>query len=167
MLPRRKFLIAALAGLAMGAGPRLPRAATTVLLPSDANRRFSIYYKGDKIGTHRVRNSLAGGESRVDTEIDMRVKALFFTLFCFSHRSEEIWRNGMLVSLQSDTPSCTAISLLACPTTTQSITSRSRTADSPMRAATASLPSRGPSPRPYPRARAGPSARCVPGKAGS
>lgn len=31
------------------------------------------------------------------------VKALFFTLFAYNHRSEEIWRDGRLMSLSSKT----------------------------------------------------------------
>jgi len=101
--PRRKLLISALAGAAMCAVPRLPLAETLVTLSNNsANRRFSIFYKGSKIGAHAV-SSTANGETRVTTEINLLVKALFFTVFSFSHRSEENWRNGMLVSLKSDT----------------------------------------------------------------
>lgn len=104
VMPRRKLLISALAGAALGVVPRLPLAATLVSLPSNsANRRFSIFYKGDKIGAHTISNTPATGETRVTTEINMLVKAWFFTVFSFSHRSEENWRNGMLVSLKSDT----------------------------------------------------------------
>jgi hypothetical protein len=103
-LQRRKLLISALAGVASGAVPRLARAATPVILPSDAaNRRFSILYKGDKVGAHTVAHSPATGETHVTTEINLVVKALFFTVFSFTHRSEESWRDGMLMSLKSDT----------------------------------------------------------------
>lgn len=104
VLARRKLLISALAGAALGALPRTPLARTLVTLPSDsANRRFSIFYKGDRIGAHTVSNTPATGGTRVTTEIDMLVKAWVFTVFSFSHRSEESWRNGMLVALRSDT----------------------------------------------------------------
>lgn len=104
VLPRRKLLISALAGAAMCAVPRLPVAQTPVTLPSNsANRRFSIFYKGSKIGTHTISNTPENGETRVTTDINLRIKVLFFTAYSFSHRSEENWRNGMLVSLKSDT----------------------------------------------------------------
>jgi hypothetical protein len=104
VLPRRKLLISALAGAAMCAVPRLPLAQTLVALPSNsANRRFSIFYKGNKIGAHTISNTAENGETRVTTEINLLVKVLFFTAYSFSHRSEENWRNGMLVSLKSDT----------------------------------------------------------------
>lgn len=104
VLLRRRLLISALAGAAMGAVPRLSFAGTPVTLPSDsANRRFSIFYKGDRIGAHTVSNTPETGETRVTTEINLLVKAMFFTVYSFSHRSEENWRNGMLVFLKSDT----------------------------------------------------------------
>ncbi len=67
------------------------------------NRRFSVLYKGDKIGAHTVLYSSATGETRVDTEIHLLVKVAFFTVFAFSHRSEETWRDGRLMSLNSET----------------------------------------------------------------
>jgi hypothetical protein len=104
VLPRRRLLISALAGTAIGTAPRVPFAASLVTLPSDsANRRFSIFYKGDRIGAHVVSNTPATGETRVTTEIDLVVKAMFFTVYSFSHRSEERWRDGRLVALKSDT----------------------------------------------------------------
>ena len=38
--------------------------------------------------------SSATGETRVGTEIHLLVKVAFFTVFAFSHRSEETWRDG-------------------------------------------------------------------------
>jgi hypothetical protein len=43
------------------------------------------------------------GEIRINTEIVLAVKALFFTVFSFSHSSEELWRNERLVFLKSET----------------------------------------------------------------
>jgi hypothetical protein len=104
MVPRRKLLISVLAGATLAAAPRLLRARTPVTLPNEAaNRRFSIFYKGDKVGAHTVSHRSATGETRVTTEIDLLVKAWFVTLFSFSHHSEENWRNGILISLKSDT----------------------------------------------------------------
>ncbi len=62
-----------------------------------------MLYKGDKIGTHTVQYSSPTGETRVDTEIHFRVKVAFFTVFTFSHRSQETWRDARLVSLNSET----------------------------------------------------------------
>lgn len=71
--------------------------------PAAANRRFSVLYEGNRIGSHTVLYSAATGETRVSTEIHLLVKVAFFTVFAFSHRSEETWRDGRLTSLDSET----------------------------------------------------------------
>jgi hypothetical protein len=70
--------------------------------PQPAIRRFSVLNKGFKIGAHTVSLS-ATGETRVDTDIDLSVKVAFLSVFAFSHRSEETWRNGRLIFLNSET----------------------------------------------------------------
>jgi len=83
-LPRRKLLLSALAAAAMYAMPTVPLAQPRVSLPSDStNRRFSIFYKGDRIGAHTV-STTGNGEMRVTTDIKMVVKVLFLTVFSFS-----------------------------------------------------------------------------------
>ena len=101
---RRTLLMSALVGTAACALPRFASSAVAILLPDQAaNRRFSIFYKGDRIGAHTISFSAATGQTRVTTEIDLVVKALFFTVFAYSHCSEEIWRDGRLISLTSET----------------------------------------------------------------
>lgn len=91
---RRALLVSAVAGAAEYALPRLTRAAAPVVPNGAANQRFSVFYKGHRIGPHAVSYSAAAGETRITTETDLRVKALFFTVFAFSHRSEDSWRDG-------------------------------------------------------------------------
>jgi hypothetical protein len=82
----------------------LARTSAAVVVPaSSANRRFKVLYAGEKIGAHTIAYSAATGETRITTEIDLVVKVLFFTMFSYSHRSEEIWRGGRLMSLNSRT----------------------------------------------------------------
>lgn len=101
---RRTLLGAGLAGAVSSAFPRLAHAATEIVVPAAAgNRRFSVLYKGNRIGAHTVLYSAASGETRVNTEIHLLVKVAFFTVFKFSHRSEETWRAGQLVTLNSET----------------------------------------------------------------
>ena len=68
-----------------------------------ANRRFSVLYKGIRIGTHTISYSSATGETRVNTDIHLEVKLAFVTAYAFSHRSEETWRAGRLTSLTGET----------------------------------------------------------------
>jgi len=76
------------AGAVSNAFPRVAHAATAIVLPTAAgNRRFSVLYKGDRIGAHTVSYSSATGEPRVNTDIHLLVKVAFFTVFAFSHRS--------------------------------------------------------------------------------
>jgi hypothetical protein len=94
----------AIAGAAACALPRFAHAATAIVVPaSTANRRFKVLYAGERIGTHTIMYSAATGETRITTEIGLAVKALFFTVFAYNHRSEEIWRDGRLMSLNSET----------------------------------------------------------------
>lgn len=96
--------MSAIAGIAGCALPRLARASTAIVVPtSTANRRFKVLYAGETIGSHMVTYSPATGETRITTEINLVIKALFFTMFAYSHRSEEIWRDGRLMSLNSKT----------------------------------------------------------------
>jgi hypothetical protein len=96
--------MAGIAGAVSCAMPRVAHAATPIVLPAaTANRQFSVLYKGNKIGAHTILYSSATGETRVSTEIHLLVKVFLFTVFAFKHRSEEIWRGGQLMSLNSET----------------------------------------------------------------
>src|ERR1700720_3954316 len=101
---RRELLMGGFAGAVSCAFPLVSHAATALVLPTAAaDRRFSVKYKGIRIGTHAVSYSSATGETRVKTQINLEVKVAFITAYAFSHRSEETWRAGRLVSLNSET----------------------------------------------------------------
>ena len=98
---RRTLMASVLAGAAACA---LPRRARAIVVPSEAgNQRFSVFYQGNRIGAHTVSYSVATGDTRVTTVIDLVVRRFMFTVFAFSHRSEEVWRAGRLMSLSSVT----------------------------------------------------------------
>ncbi len=101
---RRAFLIAGFAGAVSCAVPHVALAVAAIGSAGAAgNRRFSVFYKGHRIGAHTVLYSSESEDMRINTEIHLLVKIAFFTVFAFSHRSEETWRDGQLVSLRSDT----------------------------------------------------------------
>ena len=102
-IQRRAFLVAALAAAVSCAFPRVARAVTAPGLTAAGNRRFSVLYKGHRVGAHTVLYSSESGDTRVNTEIYLSVKIAFFTVFALSHRSEETWRDGRLMSLRSKT----------------------------------------------------------------
>jgi hypothetical protein len=103
-IQRRAFAIGGFAAAVGCSVPPVARAATALVLPRAApNRRFSVLYKGNRIGTHAVSYSSATGEMLVETEIHIEAKLAFFPAYAFSHRSEEAWRAGRLMSLISET----------------------------------------------------------------
>lgn len=103
-LSRRAVLMAGCAGLAAHLLPRSASAVTAIVLPlAGDERRFSVFYKGSRIGAHTILYSSVTGETQVSTRINLLVKAAFFTVFRFGHSSTEIWRDGQLMSLRSET----------------------------------------------------------------
>ena len=103
-VPRRALLMAGCAGVVGCAVPRIAHAATPIVMPEAAgDRRLSVLYRDDRIGTHTVPYSSATSETRVDTEIHLLVKVAFLTVFAFSHLSRGTWRAGQLLSLNSET----------------------------------------------------------------
>ena len=103
-IQRRAFVIGGFAAAVGCSVPPVAHAATALALPTaSASRRFSVLYKGYRIGTHAVSYSSATGEMLVKTEIHLEAKLAFFPAYAFSHRSEEAWRAGQLMSLSSET----------------------------------------------------------------
>ena len=101
---RRTLVMGGFAAAINCAVPPVARAATAFVLPNPAaSRRFSVRYKGIKIGTHTISYSSATGETHVKTEINLEVKLAFITAYAFSHRSQETWRAGRLTSLSGET----------------------------------------------------------------
>jgi hypothetical protein len=103
-LPRRALLMSVIAAAVTSSVPARLLAAALITAPADAaNRRFSLVYKGHTIGRHVVRSAPVIEDVRVSTEVDVTVKRLFLTVFSYSHRSEERWRDGRLMALKSVT----------------------------------------------------------------
>ena len=103
-LHRRTFCMAAIAAAAGSVVPWSARAVSALSFPVEAaNRRFSVLYKGDRVGRHLVWSAPAGEGIRVTTEVELTVKRWFLTLFSYRHRSEEVWHDGRLRTLHSET----------------------------------------------------------------
>lgn len=64
---------------------------------------FDVLWGGDVIGAHVVRFEAEGGDLRVHSAIDITVKVLWITAFDYHHTSTEVWRDGRLVSFDSET----------------------------------------------------------------
>lgn len=64
---------------------------------------FDVLREGAPIGIHRVIIDERDGETRVEIAIDLAVRFAFLTLYRYTHRSHETWRDGRLVALDAQT----------------------------------------------------------------
>ncbi len=86
-------------GLSLAASP----AAGVELFPQDSAWRFLVLRHGNVIGEHRFDFSRRGDDFVVEVAIDIAVDFLGITLFRFTHRAEEVWRDGWLHALTAAT----------------------------------------------------------------
>ena len=68
-----------------------------------APTRFSVRLRGVPIGVHQVRFLDDGGDLIVETAIDLELTVAFVSVFTFTHRNTERWRDGRLIALDSTT----------------------------------------------------------------
>jgi hypothetical protein len=99
-----------MAGFAAAVGCAFPHGALAITTigatgatGATKDRHFSVLYGDRRIGSHSIVYSSDGEDTRVSTEIRLVTKVAFITVFAFNHRSEEIWRDGRLISLRSET----------------------------------------------------------------
>ncbi len=70
---------------------------------SDLDVEFLIKREGKVIGYHRVDVRQEGGVTAVRTEIKIKVKFGPIALYRYSHQNNEVWRNGALLNMASQT----------------------------------------------------------------
>jgi hypothetical protein len=101
MTSRRRLLgLAAVAAAMPLMGSSLFGRARAAVPP---DMHFRALRDGSHIGGHRIKFRIDGDRLVVETQVDIAIKALMFTVFRFRHRSEEIWQAGRLVSVDSST----------------------------------------------------------------
>lgn len=64
---------------------------------------YTVLRDGNPIGTHSFSIDTNGADTNVTVNTDIKVKALFFTVYQFIHDSKETWNNGHLTALTSTT----------------------------------------------------------------
>lgn len=79
-----------------------PSLAQIAGVPSDGRLDFAVYREGDEIGSHSFAFRVEGPELSVEVVTDVAVDVAFITVFRFEHRARELWREGKLVSLTSE-----------------------------------------------------------------
>jgi hypothetical protein len=104
MMQRRqalRLLAGTAAGLTLGAGA--PLASACEMFPQEKGWRFLVLRHGNVIGAHVFTFSRRGDDFVVEVAIDIAVELLGITVFRFTHRAEEVWRQGWLHALTSAT----------------------------------------------------------------
>ena len=87
----------------------LPLAPTTSLsddikgIPDSGTIEFAVYRKGDKIGRHTLTFTEKADKLTVDVDVALKVRLLFVTVYRYEHTSTEVWDQGKLTSLESET----------------------------------------------------------------
>ncbi|MEQ9606028.1 MAG: DUF6134 family protein, partial [Kiloniellaceae bacterium] len=66
-------------------------------------RRHGLRCRRVAIGGHHVVFRRAGERLEVDIDIDIAVSLAFIPLYAYRHRNREVWQNGQLLSLESET----------------------------------------------------------------
>ena len=95
-LSRRQMMVGAAAG---GMGLLLPAPA----LAAPPSLDFTVFRNDDRIGHHRVRLRTEGERTIAEIEIDFVVTFAFIPVYRYRHRNREVWAQGRLVELDSET----------------------------------------------------------------
>lgn len=68
----------------------------------EQERVFDIFRKGKRIGQSITRFDRTGDQLRVSTDMQLKVKVLFFTAYKLRYTSEEVWGDDGLITVLSD-----------------------------------------------------------------
>jgi len=99
MRRRRALTLLAASTAWLGAGLAGRPAAACDYYPRVAAWDFLVLRHGNVIGEHHFAFSRRGKDFVVEVTIDIAVDLLGVTVFRFTHRAEEVWRDGWLHSL--------------------------------------------------------------------
>jgi len=95
---RRTYWVAGL--LLLGSALALPLGAA---LPTAEQIAFRVTRDGEPLGRHILNFRQESDGLHVEIDIALDVKFAFLTLFRYRHRNHEVWRDGRLVALESQT----------------------------------------------------------------
>jgi len=63
---------------------------------------FSVRKSGTEVGTHRISFAERDGALVVETDARLQLRIAFVTVYRYVQRTREIWRDGVLVGIESD-----------------------------------------------------------------
>jgi hypothetical protein len=75
----------------------------TALQQEERYWKFRVYLDDREIGYHEFRVAGDGRQTRVEINAQFDVKFLFITAYTYRHTNIEIWRNGCLSRIESET----------------------------------------------------------------
>jgi hypothetical protein len=78
-------------------------AAPLESVPGSGALTFGIWRGGKRIGTHSYAFRRAGDDLIVEQHVDLTVRAGFVTLYRYTAKRLEVWRDGHVVQYDSDT----------------------------------------------------------------
>ena len=81
----------------------LTGAASAAGVPKDGVLAFDIVRNGEAIGTHTYHFDHSGNRTEVRIKTDINFRLFFIPVYRFEHESKEVWQNGKLDSLESNT----------------------------------------------------------------
>ncbi len=81
----------------------LAAAPILAAIPYGNGLSFEVLRDDSSIGHHRVDFERKGDELHVKVDIDLAVKLAFVTVFRYTHQNHEIWKDGRLVSIETET----------------------------------------------------------------
>jgi len=64
---------------------------------------FDVFLDKKKIGFQRFSVDASGKSVVMETTASFEIKFLFFTAYTYEHQNREVWENGCVVELESDT----------------------------------------------------------------
>jgi hypothetical protein len=100
---RRLFSLGLILGWAALPAIAVVMPAGAAAIPADGKLDFTVYRDGDEVGSHEIVFRQSGNQTEVDVVTDIVVTVAFVPVYRFEQEAHEIWKDGQLVSLVSQT----------------------------------------------------------------
>lgn len=82
--------------------PPPPRTSTDPFQLYPDGLEFDVYREGSRVGKHKVAFKRDGDQLIVETELRLKVKILFITVYKFVFESTGVWKDGVLQTMKVD-----------------------------------------------------------------
>ena len=87
----------------LAAVPALALGAAAAATGEPADYAFRVLLDEREIGAHEFRIEHEGGREIVESRADFDVRLLFVNVYSYEHRDREVWEDGCLARLESET----------------------------------------------------------------